>query len=104
MSRRDSEPDEALATNILVFSRLLKRAGLPVSPQQNLTFAEALTWIERGVVADEVDSRPLHVLRGDILFGAGDLDDACTAYSDAARIASSPWVTAQLERCEGAAS
>ncbi len=38
--------DQQFAFNILVFGRLLRRAGLPVSPQQNLTFARALTWID----------------------------------------------------------
>ena len=38
--------DQKFAFNILVFGRLLRRAGLPISPQQNLTFARALTWID----------------------------------------------------------
>ncbi len=35
-------------SNVVVFGRLLRRAGLPVSADQNLTFARALTWIDIG--------------------------------------------------------
>jgi uncharacterized protein with von Willebrand factor type A (vWA) domain len=41
-------PDTFLLPNILLFPRLLRRAGLPISPEQSLDFAQALTLVDIG--------------------------------------------------------
>ena len=46
MKEVGSSTEGCLTANILVFARLLRRAGLAVSPQQTLAFTEALTWID----------------------------------------------------------
>src|SRR4051795_3188461 len=49
----------ALAANLLAFGRLLRRAGLPVGPNESLAAAEALTLVDIG------DRRQVHAaLRG----------------------------------------
>ena len=67
--RPGSEPiDERFSRNILVFSRLLRRAGLSVSPQQNLTFVDALSWIDLGDRAQVFyTARSIYVTRADDL-------------------------------------
>lgn len=47
-----TEPEPAapspLVANLLVFPRMLRQAGLPVSPEQVLNFLQALDWIDLG--------------------------------------------------------
>ena len=38
----------SLLENIVIFARLLRRAGLPISPDQTRRFARALSWIDLG--------------------------------------------------------
>ncbi|MEI2610804.1 MAG: VWA domain-containing protein [Candidatus Promineifilaceae bacterium] len=41
------QPDLFLS-NLLLFPRILRRAGLPVSPEQSMELAQALTWVDVG--------------------------------------------------------
>lgn len=43
-----TEPNTFLLPNILLFPRLLRRAGLPISPEQSLNFAQALSLVDIG--------------------------------------------------------
>ena len=40
--------DGTFLTNMLIFTRLLRQAGLPVSPEQSRDFAQALTLVDVG--------------------------------------------------------
>ena len=62
---------------------------------------EALQIVDDALQAelDRSIRRSFHVLRADILFGAGEEARACTSYREAAALGASAWVTAQTERC-----
>ncbi|MCB1034551.1 MAG: VWA domain-containing protein [Acidobacteria bacterium] len=43
-----NEAPSPLVRNLLVFPRMLRRAGLPVSPEQSMDFLRALEWVDLG--------------------------------------------------------
>jgi uncharacterized protein with von Willebrand factor type A (vWA) domain len=102
VAARVSAPDQVtpFLGNVLLFGRLLRRAGLPVTFGQTLAFARALEWIDLGD-RDQV----FHAARSLLVFRAQDLRLFATLFAlfwrregggpDLRRRVARPWVRRQ---------